>query len=260
MRALSISKLEDGIINEDASMAAKNWIAISDGAGGGGVFADKWSQYLVTHVPDKPITNYKEFDSWIDNIWEPFYNNCEETAKKEGGMLLSKFYDEGSFATLVVVWENGEWIRYGDSVAFCYNRKTGSLQHNFGSIVEFNNPPFLINCKDPTEKNGFYNGKFDTRENCIVFAVSDALAHYVLMMYEVAHREKYMTELSNAIHAQTKDSNYIKTALRMKKVDFQKDVLDKLLNCKNTWNFKQHMQSLRKKGLIGHDDYSIAIM
>ena len=80
------------------------------------------------------------------------------------------------------------------------------------------------------------------------------------MMYEVTHKEKFHEELQEAISAQTKDSNYIKTALSLKKVDFEKDVIVKLVNCKKMANFKRHLQSLNKKGLLGHDDYSIAIL
>ena len=36
MRALSIAKFEDGIVNENAAIVRKNLIAVSDGAGGGG--------------------------------------------------------------------------------------------------------------------------------------------------------------------------------------------------------------------------------
>ena len=151
MRAITIPKEWD-IPNEDAAIARENVIAVSDGAGGGGVFADLWSKYLVEHLPERPIKCYQAFDKWIDSIWEPFYNDCEKKAQKEGGMLLNKFYDEGSFATLVAVWKTGEWISYGDSVAFCYNRKSGVLQHSFTKLVDFNNPPYLINCKDPLNR------------------------------------------------------------------------------------------------------------
>ena len=260
MIALSIPKLEDGIVNEDAVKATQKRISVSDGAGGGGVFADQWSKYLVEHLPDEPITDYAAFDQWIDGIWEPFYNECEEVAKAEGGMLLNKFYDEGSFATIVAVWEDGHWMSYGDSVAFCYDRTSGKLQHSFGRIVEFNNPPYLVNCKDSTNEEGFKCGKFDFHKNSVVFVASDALAHYILMMHEVAHEEHYKDELQEAIDAQTKDSNFIRTALGMKKVDFEREVIDKLMNCRNAGNFKKHLQRLQKNGLIGHDDYSIAIL
>ena len=259
MRALSLAKFEEGVINEDAAIARKEVIALSDGTGGGGVFADCWSKYLVEQLPDKPIESYDDFDKWIDGIWEPFYNDCEEKAKAIGGLFLNKFYDEGSFATLVAVWRNGQWISYGDSVAFCYDRENGRLKHSFGRLTEFNNPPYLINCKDPLDEKGFKAGLFNIRPDSIVFATSDALAHYILMMYEVAHKDEFENELQEAISVQTKDSNFIKACLGQRKIDFD-EVIKKLPLCKNAGNYRKHLESLRKRGLIGHDDYSIAIM
>ena len=260
MRAISLAKFEENITNEDAAIAKESFIAVSDGAGGGGVFADCWSQYLVNNIPNKPIKNYNAFDKWIDGIWESFYNEHELKAKVEGGMFLNKFYDEGSFATLVAVWKDGQWVSYGDSVAFCYNMKSGELQHSFTRLADFNHPPYLINCKDPLDKKGFRNGKLKITKDCIVFAASDALAHFILMMYEVAHFDDYAEELQEAINAQTKNSNFIKTATALTTIDYQNDVIKKLLNCNRGFLLKNHIKGLRKKGLIGHDDYSIAIM
>ena len=59
MRAISFAKFEEGIVNEDAAIARKDVIAVSDGAGGGGVFAERWSKYLVEHLPEKPIKSYR---------------------------------------------------------------------------------------------------------------------------------------------------------------------------------------------------------
>ena len=259
MRAITIPKERD-IPNEDAVIARENAIAVSDGAGGGGVFADLWSKYLVEHLPEKPIKSYQAFDKWIDSIWEPFYNDCEKKAQKEGGMLLNKFYDEGSFATLVAVWKSGEWISYGDSVGFCYNRKTGKLQHSFTRLVDFNNPPYLINCKDPLNRKGFRRGKFEIDDDCMVFVASDTLAHYILMMYELAHKDQYGEELREAIYAQTKNSNYIKTGMRLYKLDFAEDVIKKLEKCRYKFLLGSHLVGRKNKGFLGYDDYSLAIM
>lgn len=259
MRAISLAKFEEDITNEDATIAKKEVIAVSDGAGGGGVFADCWSQYLVNNLPEKPIKNYKAFDKWIDGIWEPFYNECEEEAKNIGGLFLNKFYDEGSFATIVAVWKDGKWMSYGDSVAFCYNKKTCELQHSFTRLADFNNPPYLINCKDPLNENGFRKGQFEFNNDSVVFAASDTLAHYILMMYELAHSDIYKDELQEAINAQTKNSNMIKSAMRLRKIDFAKDVIQKLENCKYENLLTSHIRRLKRWGLIGHDDYSIAI-
>lgn len=45
MRTLSISKPGQDCVNEDYAVANTKLIAVSDGAGGGGIYADKWSKY-----------------------------------------------------------------------------------------------------------------------------------------------------------------------------------------------------------------------
>ena len=258
MKALSVNKFEESI-NEDAVIANENFIAVSDGAGGGGLFADKWSRYLVEHLPDEPIADYQTFDKWIDGIWEPFYYECERKAQAEGGILLNKFYEEGSFATLAAVWNTGQWISYGDSVVFCYDKATQVLQHSFGKIIDFNQPPYLINCKDQTVEAGLKVGRFMMNSESLTFVTTDALAHYILMMYEVAHKDLFECELKEAVEAQTKCSNYISLAMKLSQIDFEKDVLLKIINS-NSGNLKRHLKNRLERGLIGLDDYSIAIM
>lgn len=262
--ATSIAKEAD-ITNEDAALATGKMIAVSDGSGGGGVFAECWSAYMLKWLPDNPMMSYKALDGWIDEIWEPFYRTSEEKAKAIGSMLLNKFYDEGSFATLVAVWKVSDkecqWMSYGDSVAFCYNQRTGKLQHSFGRLTDFNQPPYLISCKDKLDEKGFSCGVFKTDKDCLVFAASDTLAHYILMMYEAANRKRFEEELLEAVDAHSKNSNFVRTALGQKTVRFQQDVLDKLISSmKNRANFRRHIDRLRRQGLIGYDDYSLAMM
>ena len=258
--AVTISKLEESTINEDAVKATDSMIAVSDGAGGGGVYAERWSSYLVNHLPEVPIKSFDELDGWIEDIWETFYNDCEENAKQEGGMLLNKFYDEGSFATLAVIWKENNatcrWLTYGDSVVFHYNKNTKTLEHSFSKLADFTQPPYLINCKDELNPLGFKSGTFQTNDSSILFVATDALSHYILMMYEVSQKDEYKMELQNAINNHSKNGILIKNALQIKSFDFGKDVLNKLLNCKIPINMKRHISAIKRKGLIGHDDYS----
>ena len=258
--AVTISKLEESTINEDAVKASDNMIAVSDGAGGGGVYAERWSSYLVNYLPEVPIKSFDELDGWIEDIWEAFYNDCEESAKLEGGMLLNKFYDEGSFATLAVIWKENNatcrWLTYGDSVVFHYNKNTKTLEHSFSKLADFTQPPYLINCKDELNPLGFKSGTFQTNDSSILFAATDALSHYILMMYEVSQKDEYKMELQNAINNHSKNGILIKNALQIKSFDFEKIVLNKLLNCKIPINMKRHISAIKRKGLIGHDDYS----
>jgi hypothetical protein len=158
------------------------------------------------------------------------------------------------------VWRTGHWISYGDSVAFCYHRNTGVLDHSFTKLSDFNNPPYLVNCKDPLNRKGFRHGKFEIDDDCIVFASSDALAHYILMMYEVANKDRFADELQEALNAHTKNSNFIKLAMRFRRVDFATKVIKKLENCRAQIFLDTHLAGLHRKGLIALDDYSLAIL
>lgn len=264
-KASSVTKFEDGVLNEDAVYACATCIAVSDGAGGGGVFAERWSQYLVFNLPSNPITTFDGLDRWIDSIWEPFYNKCEIWAKKQqDGMFLKKIYDEGSFATLAALWHTDEglcWMAYGDSVVFHYNRRSKILEHSFTSLADFNQPPYLINCKDPLQAEGFRCGTFICDKDSLFIVTSDALAHYILMMYMVAHKDSMGEELNKAIDAHSKNSQLVDTALVLPRVRFEHDVIDKLVHCSgHVSNLTRHLQLLRRRGLISHDDYSIAVM
>lgn len=262
----SIPKYSDGnYTNEDAVGGNANYIVVSDGAGGGGVYADKWSQYLVDNLPQNPITSLKELDSWVDGIWEKFYDKYEAEAKTVGGLLLEKFYDEGSFATLAALWSVSpdlcKWMTYGDSVVFHYNRRTKALQHSFDKLIEFNQPPYLINYNDPLKPEGFKCGQFTVDDNSVLFITSDALAHYIIMMYEVSVRDVFSSELEEAANANSKNSNAIRTALSLKSLDFEMDVVEKLMRCvNNKRNFRLHIDSLKRRGLIMEDDYSMVFL
>lgn len=263
--SVTIAKQGEGCVNEDAVISKEGVIGVSDGAGGGGLFADKWSAYLLENLPNTPLLSADEADGWLETIWETFYNECEQTALKSGGLLLDKFYDEGSFATLAAVWRVEDskcvWVSYGDSVAFHYNRKTKILEHSFGRLAEFNNPPYLINCKDELNKQGFHSGEFLTDEHSEVFVASDALAHYIIMMYEIMNHQNFEEELLEAMGKHSKNENYIKAAMNLMPFDFETDVLDILFSCVNDREkFVCFVRSLVSSSVLALDDYSLAVM
>lgn len=264
VKCISIAKPEERALNEDAVIAREDVIAVSDGAGGGGVFAEVWSQYLLDKLPSKPLEAFNDLDAWIDNNWEPYYNQQEAIAQQMNDpMLLSKFYDEGSFATLVAIWRNDnrvQWMSYGDSVAFCYNPSTECLMYSIGALADFGDAPYLISCKDPLQQAGFKAGEFELESQNIYFVASDALAHYILMMYMVAHKEHFERELQDALSAHNRNANYIRVAMSLEPVAFT-GILRKLLNCVgNRQNMSRHLAKLRRAHLLAVDDYSLAVM
>ena len=259
--SISIPKPGQNTVNEDAAIAKERVIAVSDGAGGGGLYADLWSTYLLENLPDEPIVNFEQLDAWVDGIWETFYNDCEEKAKCEGGMVLDKFYNEGSFATLAAIWKGDKdyyWMTYGDSVAFHYNKHTQVLEHSFARLADFNSPPYLINCKDPLNESGFRKGVFATDQDSVVFCATDALAQFIIMTYEITHYHSYSEELAEAVNAATKNSVCIHAATA-RPIDFRNRVINKLSNC-SPYNrkFENYVQGLLARRLLVLDDYSYA--
>ncbi len=268
--ALSIHKFEDGInVNEDSARASDNLIVVSDGAGGGGLFAERWSRCLADHVPAQPITSADQLETWVHTFWEQYYLDSEAAAQKLGGIYLNKFYDEGSFATLVAVWRTSpsecRWMAFGDSVAFCYNRRTGELQHNFTRLVDFSRPPALINCKDELRKAGFRTGTFALDSDCVVFCCSDALSHYFLMRYEVEHKEVYAAELAEVADGPSRNAQYVRRALsspaqRSFSAEFEEVFLPLCQSDNAESVFSACLKSLEDLGFLGHDDYSFAML
>ena len=264
-RGVSIAKFNDHVANEDAFYSSDTCIAVSDGAGGCGLFANEWSEYLVKHLPkDKPVVSFKELDEWVDGIWEPFYNEHEERAKEGDGILLNKYYNEGSCATIAAVWITGDkqckWMAYGDSVVFHYSQDTGVLEHSFTKLSDFSNPPRLVSCKDPLEEEGFSSGDFCLDESSVVFAASEALSHYIMMMYELSKSKEYGAELAEEYLKASGNSQLLKTA-EMLRLNFTNKVIVKLLQVSDSQlTFEEYLKKLYRQGVIDIDDFTICWM
>lgn len=262
-RSISLGKFEKNSLKEDSSVARRDMIAVSDGAGGGGLFADRWSRYLVQHLPKTPITTAEHLDEWIGAIWETYYNKSEISAKKLGGLALDKFYDEGSFATLAAAWISDfdycYWMTYGDSVVFHYDYATKKLTHSFSTLADFSNAPYLINCKDELNLDGFHHGEFPFTKDSFVFITSDALAHYVMMMYAISIKAE--KEIAEAVNKGSKNSNLLKTALSVPVKNFEGEVIEKIRKAVyDKGLFKKWTHKLYQQGILGLDDYSLAVM
>ena len=258
-KIFTLGKIGENSVNEDAALLTDEVLAVSDGAGGGGLYAEKWSRYLLDKLPKTPLTSADDLDNWIDGIWQPFYDECEAAAKQQGGLTLQKFYDEGSFATLAAVWKSPDnvykWLTYGDSAVFHYNCATDVLECSISALTDFNAPPFLINYLDKIKSEGVRTGEFHIGKESVVFAATDALSHYILMMYMLEHNDLYAEELNRAAAAATKNSNFLHAAMSLTVADFYPDIVKKLFL--SDYHLTKHLEKLYRDRLIALDDYSV---
>ena len=148
-------------------------------------------------------------------------------------------------------------MAYGDSVVFHYSQETGVLEHSFTKLSDFSNPPRLVSCKDPLEEEGFRCGDFDLDASSVIFAASDALSHYIMMMYELTKSKEYGEELAEEYLKASGNSQLLKTAETMK-FDFWKDVLLSLLDATSSNSrFELYLQELNSKGILDMDDFTL---
>lgn len=264
MRFRKVSIGKDSFLNEDAVLADCNRIAVSDGAGGGGLFADKWASFLLEKLPMHPIHSFKALDDWINTIWESFYIELESMAKSLGSVELNKFYDEGSLATLSALWvkeSDIEWINYGDSAVFCYDFRSKELYTSIKNPRAFNDAPYLININAPLIAGGFEKGTFSIGKHKLYFCATDALAHYILVSYMAANKSVYGKEIDELEGARSKNSNFIKSICSEQEIEFEKDVIIKILDCaESESDFAMLMNKLMVSGKLAYDDCSIAFL
>lgn len=260
-RSVSLAKLNEGTLCEDSSMSTPSLVAVSDGAGGGGLFSERWSKYLLDNLPDIPFESAEQLDFWVGSIWEPFYEICETDAKRMNGMSLRKFYEEGSYATLAAAWlENGvaKWITYGDSVVFHYRTSSDELEWSPMNLLKFNEAPFLIGTTSKLSPQGFNKGLFHLSSDSVVFVASDALSHFIIMMYEIRHYLSYESDLLQAMDTRLKNYNVVLTAKTSYSARYKNHIMKIISSSGNRANFARHLTALLRRGVIWNDDYSLA--
>jgi hypothetical protein len=259
----TISK-NDGLgktANEDHVLLFENRLVVSDGAGGTGLFADKWSEYLCTNLPNDPISTFDELCVWQEAIWEEFYKEYKPIAEEKG--IGAKFLQEGSSATLVALWQFEDhfyWCAYGDSVLFHFGKKN----LKFASIAnpsQFNQSPWLLNWKDTPDEKGFQAGIVKLEKGDKFLIATDTLAQYILISYLTSNPSKANKALLKEL---AESGSRLANTYQQMVIEgygnktFQTELLEPLLQSLVNENmFEMYIQQLFQKEVIGLDDYSL---
>ena len=195
-------------MNEDAIIEHSYGVALSDGAGGCGLFAAQWAKVLVEHMPCKPLISVKQMSEWITGFWEPFYEKHLLIAQSDP-FLLNKYENEGSLATYSALWIDKElnkisYTTYGDSMVLIYDKISGelSVQNYFNDFSVCNKAPYLLNWKDEViAPNSFVHEPWiDAEPNKVYMLASDALAQMIYAYYLVSvpkGKKMLQTEILN---------------------------------------------------------------
>jgi hypothetical protein len=242
-----------------------NFIALADGAGGQGLFAGEWADYLLAHIPETPIKTAAEFVQWHNSIKEAFYNQKLEEVKQQIPDMLAKFEREGSLSTLLVMWYVPEesktyMLSCGDSALFV---KTKSFWSSI-SYPEFMNNPHLISCINEYPEARVFLKSDDYFETGTYLLCSDALAQYIQAVFLLTHPGD-----ENEAQLKMVEDDYVRLSqytidLRkagIAKLDFELDLLQKIRSVAGSEEeFKTCLYQLYDQKLLNYDDYSLIMI
>lgn len=274
IRAQSIAK-KDGAFrseNEDAVRVSGDGriFAISDGAGGTGVEAHRWSQYLLEKLPAAPLESFADLQSWQDAIWQAYFDDIHQSLEKNNPDALHKFLSEGSSATLAAVWlsRKGKSIKatvacYGDSVAMLFRPKTGEVWTNIASMDIFLDSPFLLNSNEPPVEHGYFE-TWPLKKGDWLLLASDTLGQLLLgSFYLLQEPEKHESEFRSIKNSPLRYAAIFEELEAYHK----KNTSDWLLLLGEIWEhlesaekFEGYTNGLRSFGVLGLDDYSAVFL
>jgi serine/threonine protein phosphatase PrpC len=208
-------------LNEDRVRFADNFISISDGAGGTGIYCGEWASILLENLPDEPIKSYEEFIEWFKELPDQFLFKHEPSDNIDGH-IRRRFYEEGSSATLTVVWEFENeyyWLCIGDSNIFFIEANSYN-SYPFKNSNDFKSVTNLLNWKVLPNSDVISFGKKDIGNKEIIIA-TDAISHHIFSQIESGISiDTILNSLKEIINNRDEFVDYIKTQKDISEDDY----------------------------------------
>jgi|GEM_PF-3243515 len=245
--------------------------AISDGAGGCGVYCKEWAIYLASKVPKTPlIINQSKSIGWFNNISKGFYEDIIAKQDLSDLVLQRKVFKEGSFATLAICWidKNSNKLFYsstGDSCLFYFEKSNGKyLLKAISSLNQQNDideAPNLLNWNIELGQELPFDS-FEIENDFILILASDSLSKWILLNiakvdFSIITETHFNTHFINSLNNekyQLRKSN-IKLGSNLKDLNGLFDYLKTA--SKDNEVFKQSMKILHENSELEIDDYSL---
>ncbi len=182
-------------------------IAMSDGAGGAGIYCKHWAEYLVDNQPEQSFKKDLETNEWFLSTSKLFYKENIELINKSDPFILEKFNTEGSYATIMYVWlqKNINQLSYtgiGDTTLFIFRE----INNDYSPILitpineqkNLNDFPKLVNWN----KSLSYDLKskvIDIQPTDILIICTDSLSRWLIYNLLILSPSETQDLLNNEI-------------------------------------------------------------
>ncbi len=252
---------------EDVISINNNWAALSDGAGGTGVYTDIWAKLLTCCLPECPFAD-------IEALWQYVQQQGGAFLQEVGPLVATnpiveyKLWREGSAASLAAIWwkyEGGqmmvEWLSYGDSAVMIYQPHLQKLQIQtyLQSPDQFLRNPHLLNWKaQGLSANAFCRSEKPLSfRGRIFWLASDALAQHLYWFY-LSHNPKGRKQLDSLLQNYPEAYPLIDRLCKYAKVkSFEEHIAQMKKALRDPKTFQEFCYQLHEKKLLRRDDYAL---
>jgi hypothetical protein len=264
------------VIGDDEQMLR---LAVSDGAGGMGVYAAEWAKWLVDHLPAAPLRGPSNVDDWLATHWRAFYD-AHVPDKQTNSFVSNKFFAEGSAATLAAVWALSDgtnfrvdWCAFGDSAVLIYRKREDRLlvPAHLNVAGAFDCSPHLINWADDHTSDGMYTATIEPNllePGDMLLVASDALSQSLWLRYHFMRRRNSAAsaEMIAAITQNARKGAIILNALKQEaeagydSACFGDWLQAWLREMSDASAFQRSLFAWHEQGLLARDDYTLLIV
>lgn len=241
-------------------------MAVSDGAGGAGIYCKAWANHLVKNQPNLPFENATNADEWFLSISESFYKENIHLINKTDPFILEKFIKEGSYATLLLVWWNKKtnilnYVGIGDTSMFVFRKNGEEYEPILISPINEQNSlddfPKLLNWN----KELIYDlssCEIELRHNDILILCTDSIARWIilhLIVLDTIRSQRILGEsIVNSIDPTQLEN--IKSSIAFKNVSHLLLKIEKTVNKSETF-FKNEIEKSINANVLEKDDFTI---
>jgi hypothetical protein len=259
--------------NEDAIIISENsnfdLFAMSDGAGGAGIYCKEWANYIVKNQPEFPILSEEEANKWFQKTSKSFYEFIKPKVNYDNIFIGERFDSEGSYATLLYVWVSKTEKKYfisgiGDTTLF-YFKKTNdnysiSLIEPISKQLSLEDNPELLNWQKALEYP-LLSKSVDFENGDTIIICTDSLSRriiYQLLLINQSETEQCLNENINKTYRRD-FLEHLKINQRICKMNEFVNYLRNLIGM-STDLFRAELTKWVERNELEKDDYSFIII
>ncbi len=259
--------------NEDAIRISENsnfnLFAMSDGAGGAGIYCKEWANHIVNNQPEFPIVSNDEANKWFQKISKSFYEFIKPTVNYDNIFIGERFDKEGSYATLLYVWVSKTEKKYfisgiGDTTLF-YFKKTNDnysicLIESISKQLSLEDNPELLNWQRAFEYS-LLSKSVDYENGDTIIICTDSLSRriiYQLLLINQFETEQCLNENINKTYRRD-FLEHLKINQRIFRMNEFVNYLRNLIGM-SAESFRAEITKWVERNELEKDDYSFIII